>query len=680
MNVDTTKSMPRGLSRYLPSLFCLFALAPFCLNADQAHPIGPTGYTITIPTRFNVFNPPNAPKIHLQASNPEDTASIQVVQEAPAPLSTLISNYEGTMRTSLGDLRQTAEVPVVVAGLQSKARQYSCFANGMNLDIVTVFYSGSTKAFVIHSISTGVNVEQLFPYLTSLQAPKNSTNPTGSISSTGSIGGLDSGSSSPPSYTPPPQTVNNPRGSQNAGSLGAPVSLFQSGFTFNPPAGWSQQTNTETSTLSFAAPDQSAKLEIAWAINEEPDQDLSVSAADALKLIVSQTGAPGLRLTLENEDGNNFFYRKLAVYKTDANGGMGLGFIVALNASDIAIAYGYAGSSDKAQQRNLLKSLRSLKGPAKAAVIKPKLPTTPPPPVSNNTAPSTEYQALVVDDAGLEFSIPPRFKRIEHSEGKSEWADPNAPDPKIVMVIQSIMRSAGQTVDSVRDDLVGQVNGSSAAQMVENSSTTINGLKAHKLHFTLDSGGELQHFRFIVLDLPGPCVATVSFTAPASQNVVAERHYQEVLRTAQSTTVVARPGVSHPAGNAQPGNTPAEPGSAKAAYFALADAVAKGQWDWVIKHMTQKAHLDFCKRFRDAIPNADMTEADAQKNPTGTLREYLNYRMPKETLAGYFETDRTITGVREENPDWHLVMSKKSSGGEHYLWFKRINGVWRFDF
>lgn len=632
--------------------------------------IADTGYQLEVPQSFAVHRPDGAPDILLQADRPDGNGTVQVVRaNASANPAQIAADYEAKMQQALGNLTLQQENMRTVAGRSCTFRRYQSLSGGMQIRVQALFYADGQQGFVIHSIDTAAGAPEFERTVLSLQAPA-------SVAAT---------------VAPPaPAIPSAPVGRQSIG---------QTSYSFVPPAGWLSQPASQNPGLQFALPDKGAVMELTWL-------DVTNEGIGDRAAFLDQT-----MTQVEQSFGAGWHERERSPHQSGSSqllfkrfgGQLGqqpaeLMILGATDGQDLVLAYGYfadlgANSAGPAMREAIL----SLKGGAaptatpppsmpkfpSAPIQLPSVRATPPAAPAPSTEPAAGYRAMVIDDAGLEFAYPAHFALAQRAEGQTQWADPNASGPKIVLVIQTIMRSAGQTVDSVRDDLVAQVNGSSAAQLLANGSTTVNGLTTHTLHFSLDRGGEPQHFRFAVLDLPGPNVATVSYTAPESLSAEAERHYQEVLRTAHSTTVTARPGTAAPATATTRSTATAqrpEPSTSQEAYFALAEAVNAADWDWVIAHMTDKALLNFCRQFRDTLPDADHTEADALDNPTGTLRDYLNYRVPKETLAGYFQSDRTINGVREENADWHLVMTTKASGGEHYLWFKRIKGIWRFDY
>lgn len=99
----------------------------------------------------------------------------------------------------------------------------------------------------------------------------------------------------------------------------------------------------------------------------------------------------------------------------------------------------------------------------------------------------------------------------------------------------------------------------------------------------------------------------------------------------------------------------------------------------MVSLLTDGALLNLCRDWRNAIPTADMSEADAKANPTKTALEYLMYSTAHDRMS-WLARPGSITGIREENDSMHLVMVDHGAKGEHYYWMKKINGRWLYDF
>jgi hypothetical protein len=146
------------------------------------------------------------------------------------------------------------------------------------------------------------------------------------------------------------------------------------------------------------------------------------------------------------------------------------------------------------------------------------------------------YQALSVDDSHFEFLYPAHFRRFQQSEGQSQWADPNAPqDRRVVMVVQTMSRGMGNSLQSVHDQLARQVKNNSAARLQRSSRLSVNGIAAYELRFTLDQRNERKYFSYLVLDIQGPNVATVSFVGPESLHDEMQQHFEKLKDSVHQT-------------------------------------------------------------------------------------------------------------------------------------------------
>ncbi|MEE9910214.1 MAG: photosystem II reaction center PsbP family protein [Deltaproteobacteria bacterium] len=153
------------------------------------------------------------------------------------------------------------------------------------------------------------------------------------------------------------------------------------------------------------------------------------------------------------------------------------------------------------------------------------------------------YQIMTVDDSGFEFLYPKHFKPFQQSEGQSQWADPDAPaGSRVVMVIQTMSRSAGNSLQSVQNKLSNQVASTAAAKLLGAKQLRVNGIPAYELRFTLRQQNDLKLFYYLVLDVKGPNVATVSFVGaqPAQEEV--KQHFARLKESVKQT------GMSGPGG------------------------------------------------------------------------------------------------------------------------------------
>lgn len=154
-----------------------------------------------------------------------------------------------------------------------------------------------------------------------------------------------------------------------------------------------------------------------------------------------------------------------------------------------------------------------------------------------------QYRPLSVDDGGFEFLYPAPFRRFQQSEGQSQWADPSAPqDRRVVMVVQTMSRGMGNSLQSVHDQLTRQVKHNSAARLQRSSRLNVNGIAAYELRFTLDQQNARKYFYYLILDLQGPNVATVSFVGSELLQDEMQQHFDKLKASVRQTQTSGRQG------------------------------------------------------------------------------------------------------------------------------------------
>lgn len=147
-----------------------------------------------------------------------------------------------------------------------------------------------------------------------------------------------------------------------------------------------------------------------------------------------------------------------------------------------------------------------------------------------------QYQMLVLDDSGFEFLYPKHFQRFQQSEGQSQWADPHAAvGSRVVMAMQTMSRSMGNSLTSVHGKLINQVRGNSAAKLLSSNQLRVNGIPAYELRFTLRQQNQLKYFYYLVMDVQGPNVAAVSFVGPESMLKEIKQHFDKLKASVKQT-------------------------------------------------------------------------------------------------------------------------------------------------
>lgn len=660
----TLKVVPFAL---VAAFFSLSLLGAKIVEIDH------TGYRLTVPDSFIVSKPPGAPDILLNGSRPDDKGTIQVVRDNPHGIAAqMAAVYEGKMKGALGNFSLQKKDLRTVNGRTCEFRHYQSFSGGMQIRVLALFYADGQQGFVIHSIDTTDSPVEFERALLSLQAPAPANQGLGAMPK------LPSFSSS---------------------QLAGVVPIGNSGFTFTPPPGWQQFPSDQPTGLQFGLPDKTAVMEVLAVDIGEPIPDRAAFLDTSLTQIEASFG-PGwtMREHTPHADGDvNVLFKRFAgqLSGRDAQ----LLTIALTDGTQLVLAYGYYAAELVSTSGNAMRdSILSIKAGLSSTTSVPFSPPSQPPSRSAFPAPSNSPSAHP--------SSPPAAPPPPTPSGTAGWKSYHEthagihvpfPDGWEIDRQSSVITIGGPTGTAMEDMTInlqalkrntpGNADVSAAvAKMVKDYKAmgarienleefSLSNVPARRFHATINarnpgSPGFTHAFYYLLFER-ADIISVLSYVAPIDvwNEYLPIIQQSEAGVTLDNTGTVSAPAVAR-----------AEPGTSREAYFALADAVAAQQWDWIVAHLTEKAMLNFCQLWREALPNADMTEAHAKANPVKTTREYLMYGQPKADLAGYFQRDRIIDGIREENPDWHLVMTTKASGGQHYLWFKRINGRWQFDY
>lgn len=122
---------------------------------------------------------------------------------------------------------------------------------------------------------------------------------------------------------------------------------------------------------------------------------------------------------------------------------------------------------------------------------------------------------LVVDDARVEFEMPDGFSRFSAKEGESQWTDLSKPvGERAVMVLQTLDRSVGNTVDGVTQQMLESVHAREDSVVGDVRAGELEGMYTTLLSYAVPIGGRFMEFHYLVIDAPGPTVLAVGFVGP----------------------------------------------------------------------------------------------------------------------------------------------------------------------
>ena len=319
-------------------------------------------------------------------------------------------------------------------------------------------------------------------------------------------------------------------------------------------------------------------------------------------------------------------------------------------------------------------------------------PSRAPAPGGTAAAVSTgNYLTMVVEDSYFEFDYPAAFQRQQISEGMSQWWDPNAGDDKIKMVVQTMLRSAGNTGESVAAGILRDVDASPAATLLATGNRPDIAIPVQTISFELEQAISVLRFDYAIIDLPGPHVAAISFLGPSERRGELMAHRDRLITSlkstwqtdSESTTTVSTAGTPAmagpvPGGQAIPstGNTAA---TSRGAWEAMNDAAHVGNWNALVQHLDPDAVQKFTLPTLEQLCRERGIDLSAYPvEPLARLKELLQ----KQELARNFISGWGLPGeifnIREENDSMHLIMFRANKGGEIYFWMKKINGKWVF--
>lgn len=289
----------------------------------------------------------------------------------------------------------------------------------------------------------------------------------------------------------------------------------------------------------------------------------------------------------------------------------------------------------------------------------------------------SQYETLVMDDSRVEFAYPKAFVIFEKAEGQSQWSHPKASGPKVVMVVQSMGRDSGNTAQSVYDGLAGQVVSLPSANMVSSEQVTVNGLPVYKFHFTLSQQAVKNHFKYAVLDCPGPHVVAVSFVGQESLLAEIDAHYAQLLSSVKSLDGAANATGAQLFSSQVAAAGAVEPKTPEETFHAIQKAVRASDWEGFVHllHSTT-VEVEMSRYF------GELAEENKVNIVGLTLREAMLKvfrQVPKAAQnKAFLGRTSTIKGTRKEDDNRVLVMAQFEGGGEQYLWMFRENGHWRW--
>lgn len=471
----------------------------------------------------------------------------------------------------------------------------------------------------------------------------------------------------------------------SASYSGGILSDPSNGFQVNVPENWKRQemNNQGTNTHLFTSPDQN----VAVAVTTFPGA--GNTALGQLLNTFQQTALAGSQQLAEQPTNLNGLNGMLRAYRMQdqagpvitgafATPGNGHGYVVW---SMIPEAMYNSRSAESDAIMNTFTLISSLVKPQAVAQ-----PTQQKRPVS---APPDGYHWFTEETSGLRWQTP-----------KSWAVEKIGANPTLLPPSGDVLADAGgikvqnldrnvakyKNLDLAVKDMTNFISGQKGT-MLNWGKKTINGLNSHTAEFTVSFGEESHHMWFIHVERQN-IITLIQYDAYGTVfdrqrmanamrphvNLCLESLRDMNMASVQTENVPATPPVL-----ASTPQLSGSPESSRDAYLLLQNASAAKDWKTVVSLLTDNSLLNLCRDWRNMLPDADMTEADAKANPAATALEYLMYGKAHERMA-WLARPGSITDVREENSSMHLVMVDHGSSGEHYYWMKKVDGRWRYDF
>jgi hypothetical protein len=141
-----------------------------------------------------------------------------------------------------------------------------------------------------------------------------------------------------------------------------------------------------------------------------------------------------------------------------------------------------------------------------------------------------KFTSLVLDDAGVEFDIPDDFKLSDKKAGQSVWSNN---DGKVKLVVQTIYKSTGKTVESLVEEIKQQVAGANGV-IRKTKTVHIDNMTAKLISYE----GQGYYFNYVYADGPVYLLA-IGYVSPTSDkntnNFYFNRLHSSLKKVQQNT-------------------------------------------------------------------------------------------------------------------------------------------------
>jgi hypothetical protein len=626
-------------------LLAFAVFAAFSVSVSFAKPaaIASTGYTIQVPDTYAVGRPAGAPDILLQCDSPDGNASIQVVKDLPNGIpESMASVYEAKMRGALPGFSMLSSTQMTSNGRPALWREYSAPNKAQAVHVMALFYSDGKYGFIVHSLDVGKNAAILRPALSSLRNPAYAP---------------------PIEYAPP-----RPAAPSQPSAAGQALVFAKTGFQTMIPRDWSIFPGQNATSVQAGSADKKVLMEVTWfeSMNGMTPEQFANAATNEM-----QKGLVGTGTWYQLE---NWSRSEGAAYVIHRRFSGSLGAVpseILLHSIAVEgkffLAYGYYGQSLRDGPGQAM--LAAMSGIGRAAP-----PPPPAPPVVRES-----FKKYIDRDAMLGVAYPESWL-VETSRGSTTIAGPaGSPDFYTTINVQSAERDMGvnRDLDTFLRSFSEEMRklGGRIQQTVQ---VYIAGMRAYRIDLLADIDGASHAFRYYLVERPS-AIAVVSFVAPVAQwNAYLELVSRlEARITPEEGADIVQP--APPAAQTPPQSAQAL-ATSRETYLAMRNAAKEQRWRELVSYLSDKSLASLCQEWMASIPEAGITRAKMQADPGGVVAICLEYFQKARDRIAWIALDGTITGIREESPDMHLVMVDHGPKGARHFWMLKTGGRWLYDF
>jgi hypothetical protein len=309
-------------------------------------------------------------------------------------------------------------------------------------------------------------------------------------------------------------------------------------FSINVPSDWSSSSHKDGTdkVYDYYSPDQNASIQLS--VFEGDSRVTTALLAQTYEQNMLPDGYK--KISLSNHVSSNGIPGKLGIYEVNYNG----------NTVTLASFYTVQHNIGYVLTAIIPNAMVQQVGSEVKAVTQSfridgfKAPTSSDNTSTTSPAKQATFTTLVLDDAAVEFDIPDDFKISDKKAGQSIWTNSEG---KVKLVVQTIYKNTGKTVDSEVGGIRKQVAGANGT-MHKVESARIDNMSAKIIAYEAQG----YYFNYVYADGPVYLLA-IGYLSPASDKYT-NNFYFNRLRTSlkkvqqHSGSTASTSSGNHPAG------------------------------------------------------------------------------------------------------------------------------------